>query len=47
MDESIKKQVKELLRIKDYDRLVDLCEKDKHFWKALRFSLYEIDETIR
>ncbi len=47
MDESIKKQVKELLRKKDYNRLVELCEIDRHFWKALRFCLYEIDETIR
>ncbi|MFH0932703.1 MAG: hypothetical protein V1832_00095 [Nitrospirota bacterium] len=47
MDESIKKQVRELLRKKDYDRLVELCEIDRHFWKALRFCLYEIDETIR
>jgi hypothetical protein len=46
MDESIKKQVKELLRKKDYDHLVELCETDKHFWKALRFCLYEIDETV-
>jgi hypothetical protein len=47
MDESIKKQVKDLLQAKDYDRLVELCDIDRHFWKALRFCLYDIDETIR
>lgn len=47
MDDLIKKKVKELLLKKEYDRLIDLCEIDRHFWKALRFCLYEIDEKIR
>jgi hypothetical protein len=47
MDESVKKQVRELLQKKDYGHLVDLCEIDTRCWKALRFCLYDIDETIR
>lgn len=47
MDEAIKEQVKELLLRKAYDRLVELSEMDIHFRKALRFCLYDIDETIR
>jgi hypothetical protein len=43
----IKVQVRELLINKDYDRLVDLCEQDRHFWKAVRFCLYDIDESVR
>lgn len=43
----IKVQVRELLINKDYDRLVDLCEQDRHFWQAVRFCLYDIDESIR
>lgn len=47
MDNPIKNQIKDLLEQKDYDRLLNLCEKDKNFWKALRFCLYEIDEGLR
>ncbi|MEW6416620.1 MAG: DVU0298 family protein [Nitrospirota bacterium] len=47
MDKSIKQQVKDLLEKRDYDRLLDLCDKDRHFWKELRFCLYDINESIR
>lgn len=43
----IKAQVRDLLRKNDYERLVELCDIDRHFWKAVRFCLYDIDETIR
>jgi hypothetical protein len=47
MYESIKKQVREFLEQRDYKCLVDLCEKDRHFWKELKFYLYDIDERVR
>jgi hypothetical protein len=47
MDKSIKQQVKDLLEQRDKGRLLELCEKDREFWKALRFNLYAIDERIR
>jgi len=47
MDKSIKKQVEDLLEQRNYDRLLDLCERNRHFWKALRFQLYDIDEKLR
>ncbi len=47
MDKSIKQRVRDLLEQRDYDRLLELCEKDRHFWKELRFSLYDTDERLR
>jgi hypothetical protein len=47
MDKSIKNQIKDLLVKRDYDRLIELCEKDRRFWQELRFRLYDIDERIR
>jgi hypothetical protein len=47
MDKSIKQRVRDLLEQKDYDRLLELCEKDRHFWKELRFSLYDTNERLR
>lgn len=47
MDTLIKKQVEDLLRRRDYTVLVDLCEKDRHFWQVVRFRLYDIDERVR
>ena len=47
MDKSIKQRVRDLLEQRDYARLLELCEKDRHFWKELRFSLYDIDERLR
>lgn len=45
--ELTKKQVKMLLLKRDFDLLIDFCEKDRHFWRELKFSLYDIDEMIR
>jgi len=47
MSKSIKHQVKTYLVQKEYQRLLDLCEKDVRFWKELRFHLYDIDEKLR
>ncbi|OGW38509.1 MAG: hypothetical protein A2Y97_00545 [Nitrospirae bacterium RBG_13_39_12] len=47
MDKSLKRHVKNLLEQRDEERLVDLCEKDRHFWHALRFRLYDTDDRIR
>jgi len=47
MDKSIKQRVRDLLEQRDYASLLELCEKDSHFWKELRFSLYDIDERLR
>jgi hypothetical protein len=47
MDKSIKQRVRDLLEQRDYDSLLELCEKDRHFWKELRFSLYDTDERLR
>jgi hypothetical protein len=47
MEQTVRKQVRELLLQKDYNQLVDLCTKYKRFWMELKFSLYDIDETIK
>lgn len=47
MNKSIKQQVKILLGQREFERLLDLCEKDKRFWKELRFSVYNINENLR
>lgn len=47
MKEIIKTQVRELLKEREYDHLVDLCVVDRHAWQEVRFRLYEIDERIR
>lgn len=47
METSVKKQVEDLLRRRDFDTLLDLCEQDRHFWQEVRFRLYDIDERIR
>ncbi len=43
MDSLVKQQVDALLMQKDYDRVLDLCQADKHAWKALRTNLYATD----
>jgi len=47
MDKSVKQQVGEFLRKRDYEPLLDLCERDRHFWQEVRFRLYDIDEQLR
>lgn len=46
MDSLVKQQVDALLMQKDYDRVLDLCQADKHAWKALRTNLYATDEHL-
>lgn len=43
---SVEHQTRTLLRQKDYDRLLELCEEDKRFWKAVRYNLYETDANL-
>lgn len=47
MKEVIKARVRELLELKEYNELVDLCVIDRHAWQELRFRLYDINERIR
>jgi len=47
MKKAIKIQVEGLLRKTDLDCLVDLCEKDRHYWHEVRFRLYDLDENLR
>ena len=47
MDKSVKRQVKTLLRQRDYVELLRLCQKDRRFWSTLRLFLYETDESLR
>jgi hypothetical protein len=47
MKEIIKKQVEGLLRKRDLECLLDLCEKDRHYWHEVRFRLYDLDEKLR
>jgi len=46
VDSLVKQQVDALLMQKDYDRVLDLCQADKHAWKALRTNLYATDEHL-
>ncbi|MBM4144765.1 MAG: hypothetical protein FJ240_00605 [Nitrospira sp.] len=47
MDKSVKQQVRELLRKRDYEPLLDLCERDRRFWQEVRFRLFDMDENLR
>ena len=47
MDKSVKDHVGDLLRKSDFDRLLELCERDRRFWQQVRFRLYDIDERLR
>ena len=40
-------RIKRLLSERAYTSVLDLCEQDRRFWKALRSSLNEIDESVR
>ena len=46
MDKAIKQQVRDLLLHRKVDELLDLCEKDRRFWSALRLFLYETDDGM-
>jgi hypothetical protein len=47
MDKSVKESVADLLRKRDYARLLDLCEEDRGYWQAVRSHLYDLEERIR
>jgi hypothetical protein len=47
MNESVKQQVENLLKRRDYNNILDLCEKDRKVWQEVRFRLYDLDERIR
>lgn len=47
MKETIKQVVADLLRKRKIEYLIDLCEKDRHYWHEVRFRLYDLDEKIR
>jgi hypothetical protein len=47
MNKSVKQEVRNLLYQRDHDRLIELCEQDRHVWNELRFRLYDMDEKIR
>jgi hypothetical protein len=46
MDISIKQQVILLLQQSKYDDLLELCERDRRFWKALQLCLYETETGV-
>jgi hypothetical protein len=46
VDSLVKQQIDALLLQKDYDRVLDLCQSDKHAWKALRTNLYATDQHL-
>ena len=47
MNESVKKSVEQFLGERNYDPLLDLCQKDRRYWQAVRSHLYDLDERIR
>jgi hypothetical protein len=47
MNKSVRKSVEGLLRKRDYALVLDLCEKDKSYWQAVRSHLYDLDEKVR
>ena len=47
MDKPMKQYVHELLSKRDFETLIDLCERDRHAWQEVRYSLYSLDERLR
>ena len=47
MNKSVKQSVEDLLRKRDYALLLDLCDKDRSYWQAVRSHLYDLDERVR
>ncbi len=46
MDKSILLQVNTLLRQKDYESILDLCQVERQAWKALQRNLYSTDDDL-
>lgn len=43
----IKREVENLLRKRDFQRLLELCETHRHYWQEVRYRLYDLDEVLR
>jgi hypothetical protein len=43
----IKREVEELLRKRDFQSLLELCEKKRAYWQEVRYRLYDMDEVLR
>ena len=46
MSGKISERVRALLLQKDYDALLELCQRDRRYWKALRLYVYETDDHL-
>jgi hypothetical protein len=46
-DLSVKSRVAELLKRREHVLLVEYCIRDRRFWQAVRFRLYDMDEPVR
>ena len=44
---SVKSRAAELLKRREYAFLVEYCIRDRRFWQAVRFRLYDLDEPVR
>jgi hypothetical protein len=48
MDKSIiKREMEDLLRKRDFQCLIELCETNRGYWQELRYRLYDLDEVLR
>lgn len=47
MDKPLKQCVHGLLIERDFETLIDLCERERHAWQEVRYSLYSLDERVR
>lgn len=43
----IKNDVENLLRKRDFQRLLDLCDANRRYWQEVRYRLYDPDEVLR
>ncbi len=46
MSKSIRQQVNDLLKQREYDSLLNLCQEEKQAWKILSANLYSTDEDL-
>jgi hypothetical protein len=44
---NLKAQIDNLLRERNFESLVRLCEKERHAWQEVKYRLYSLDEVIR
>jgi hypothetical protein len=43
----IKREVEDLLRKKDFQSLLELCDANRQYWQEVRYRLYDLDEVLR